>query len=63
MRVESFFGRVNEIAIEPLLARASLVARGEQHRVAPRIEGKRGTPYTARRFEAQLLQIRVSRAL
>src|SRR5260370_28568792 len=63
VRVKPRIGRCDQPPIKSPLATSALVARDQQDRPPPRIEGKGDAPYAALRIEAQLLHIGVLRAV
>src|SRR5260370_33930986 len=63
VRVKPRIGRCDQPPIKSPLAASTLVARDQQDRPPPRIEGKGDAPYAALGIEAQLLHIGVLRAV
>src|SRR3984893_2549580 len=61
--VKARISRCDQPPIKSPLAASALVARDQQDRSPPRIEGKRDAPYAALGIEAQLLHIGVLRAI
>src|SRR5271157_2549626 len=63
MSVEAVISLSDQFVVEPFFTDARLVSRHEQDRLTLRIESKSHPPLTISRAEAQLLHVRVARAI
>jgi len=60
MSAKTRVGPLDQFPVEPGFTPSRFVSRNEKNRLAPRIEGKRYSPGSIRRMDAQFLHIRVA---